>query len=290
MFENDELTNELFCLSLYPYFTPKEKCQMLITVFPELNAIFLEQARANKLARFKIEAYTKFKKELNIVANMHRCLKEGIRWTSIFDDSYPEQLRNIFDPPILLYYKGDLSILNKQGIGVVGARACTEYGKNAVRYILPGVIKRGFPIISGLAKGIDSQAHQVTIQLEGKTVGIIGTGLDQYYPNENRMLQDKIAEEHLLLSEFPFGTKPKRHHFPLRNRLIAGLSRGVLVVEAKDRSGSLITAHQALEGGKEVFAVPGSLFSIYSRGCNRLIQVGAKAVLSAEDILEELEY
>lgn len=204
------------------------------------------------------------------------------------NEEYPEMLLEIPYPPIFLFYKGNLRFLMEKKIAFVGAREATGYGKRVVHRLLPELVKEQFVIISGLAKGIDTESHRKVLSLGGKTIGVIGTGLDNYYPESSRELQEEIAANHLLLSEYPDGTGPRRHHFPMRNRIIAGLSLGACIIEAKQRSGSLITAQMALEYGREVFAVPGEILSGYSDGCHNLIQDGAKCVFSAKDILEEL--
>lgn len=211
-----------------------------------------------------------------------------IKWISILDKTYPEYLKHIYNPPALLFYQGDLSLLNHQLLAIVGSRLTSSYGEKALALLLPELISHEITTVSGLAKGIDKAVHQKTIELGGRTIGIIGTGLDHYYPFENESLQSEIARNHLLISEYPIGTKPLKHHFPMRNRIIAGLSLGTLVIEAKYRSGSLITANLALQEGREVFAVPGDITNPYSEGTNDLILHGAKCVLSPQHILEEL--
>lgn len=211
-----------------------------------------------------------------------------IKWISILDQTYPEYLKHIYNPPALLFYQGDLSLLNQQLLAIVGSRLISSYGEKALTLLLPELIKHEITTVSGLAKGIDKKVHQKTIELGGRTIGIVGTGLDHYYPFENESLQREIARNHLLISEYPLGTKPLKHHFPMRNRIIAGLSLGTLVIEAKYRSGSLITANLALQEGREVFAVPGDITNPYSEGTNDLILHGAKCVISPQHILEEL--
>jgi DNA processing protein len=207
---------------------------------------------------------------------------------TFFSEEYPPLLRKIADPPLILFYHGDLSLLQNRALAFVGARQATSYGRQMCRKIIPELIRKEFVIISGLAKGLDSFAHEAAIDCAGQTIAVVGTGLDQCYPESSRTLYTKIKENHLLLSEYPQGTKAKKHHFPMRNRLIAGIAQGVCVIEAKEQSGSLITAQLALENGKEIFAVPGEAVTNRSKGCHRLIQDGAKCTLSVEDILEEL--
>lgn len=216
-------------------------------------------------------------------------LKEWeIHWISQHNPCFPEHLRNIYDSPIGLFCRGNVELLKKRSLSVVGSRTCTTYGKEALKKLLPKVIHEGYVIVSGLARGIDAEAHRTSIKEGGETIGVIGTGIDLVYPPENKNLQQTIGNQHLLVSEYPLGTKPLREHFPMRNRIIAGLSMGTLVIEARYRSGSLITANLALNEGREVFAVPGSVLSPLSEGTNDLIKHGAKCVLSADDILEEV--
>ncbi|KXT76636.1 DNA-processing protein DprA [Streptococcus sp. DD12] len=205
---------------------------------------------------------------------------------SILDDCYPDALRQIYNPPVLLFYQGDLSLLEAPKLAVVGARSSSQVGTSSVKKIL-SELQQKFAIVSGLARGIDSAAHMAALQLGCRTIGVIGTGLDGHYPSENRDLQDYLAKHHLVLSEYGPGVPALKYHFPERNRIIAGLSMGVLVCEAKLRSGSLITCERAMEEGRDVFAIPGSLLDGRSDGCHHLIQEGAKLVMSGRDILDE---
>lgn len=217
-----------------------------------------------------------------------KALTNQRKFLTILDEGYPEQLREIYNPPCILFYEGDISLLQTPMIAVVGARDATTYAGKVLQQILPALTVEGFTIISGLAKGVDSLAHKLTITNRGRTIGVVGNGLDVCYPKENGYLQKKMQDEHLVLSEYPDGTKPSRYHFPMRNRIIAGLSWGTCVLEAKQRSGSLITAQMAMEFGREVFAVPGEVLNPRSIGCLELIQDGAKCVIQASDILNEI--
>lgn len=210
-------------------------------------------------------------------------------YITIEDEAYPETLRHVPTPPLVLFYKGDLTLLERKKLAVVGAREATNYGYQVLQSLMPDITKRGFVIVSGLAKGIDSFAHQFAISNHGKTIGVVGTGLDVCYPKNSGNLQMEMSKNHLVLSEYPNGTKPAKFHFPMRNRIIAGLSSGVLVVEAKKRSGSLITAQQALDYGKEVFAVPGAILDERSSGCHQLIQDGAICVEKTQDIFDSYD-
>lgn len=205
---------------------------------------------------------------------------------SIESNNYPEKLKKIYDPPKVLYVLGNEQILNNDSIAIVGCRKATEYGKKAAIYFASNLAKQDITIISGLAKGIDSYAHIGALQAKGKTIAVIGSGLDIIYPTENQKLaQEIIKSGGAIISEYPLGTKPEKEHFPARNRIISGLSDSVLVVEAKEKSGSLITADFAMEQGKDVFVVPGNINSLNSVGTNNLIKDGAALVNNYNDIL-----
>jgi len=205
------------------------------------------------------------------------------------DSVYPEGLRNLADPPPALYVRGDISLLSKPSIALVGSRLSTVYGQNVARSLGEDLARAGLVVVSGLARGVDSAAHEGALAVEGGTIAVLGTGIDRVYPRENVDLFEKILRRQgAIISEYPPGTPPLARNFPVRNRIIAGLSIGVVVVEATERSGSLITARLALEGGKELFAVPHNITSGTGIGPNTLIQGGAKLVQRLEDVLEEL--
>jgi len=205
------------------------------------------------------------------------------------DKEYPLELKNIYNPPVLLFYQGDLDLLARPKLAVVGSRNASQMGVAAVKKIIQDLSKQ-FVIISGLARGIDTAAHLASLKSGGATIAVIGTGLDVHYPKENRRLQDYIAKNHLLLSEYEAQSQPLKYHFPERNRIIAGLSQGVMVAEAKIRSGSLITCERAMEEGRDVFVVPGNILDGQSEGCHHLIQEGAKCITSGFDILNEFNF
>lgn len=208
---------------------------------------------------------------------------------SILDDCYPWDLSEIYDAPVLLFYKGNLDLLKFPKVAVVGSRACSKQGAKSVEKVIQG-LENELVIVSGLAKGIDTAAHMAALQNGGKTIAVIGTGLDVFYPKANKRLQDYIGNDHLVFSEYGPGEQPLKFHFPARNRIIAGLCRGVIVAEAKMRSGSLITCERAMEEGRDVFAIPGSILDGLSDGCHHLIQEGAKLVTSGQDVLAEFEF
>jgi DNA processing protein len=205
------------------------------------------------------------------------------------DHAYPPLLRQISDPPVLLYCEGDLEMLQRPTLSIVGSRSPTPSGAETAHAFALRLARLGFVIASGMALGIDAAAHRGCIAAQGATIAVVGTGLDRVYPARHADLAAQIRTQGLLISEFPLGTPPLGRHFPQRNRIISGLARGVLVVEAGIQSGSLITAHQALEQGREVFAIPGSIHNPNSKGCHHLLREGAKLVDTVSDILEELE-
>lgn len=209
---------------------------------------------------------------------------------TLADGDYPRALLEIADPPAVLYCKGERTLLNRAGLGIVGSRNATPQGERDAEAFAHALSDAGLTIVSGLALGIDAAAHRGGLAGASSSVAIVGTGLDRVYPARNKALAHQLVERGLIVSEFALGTPPLPGHFPRRNRLISGLSRGVLVVEAAPDSGSLITARVATEQGREVFAIPGSIHSPLARGCHALIKQGAKLVESAADILDELAW
>lgn len=209
---------------------------------------------------------------------------------TLADASYPQALLQIPDPPSLIYVKGHIELLNAPALAIVGARNATPQGEENARAFAHSLAEAGLSIISGMALGVDAAAHRGALKARASTIAVVGTGADRIYPARNAGLARQIAESGVILSEFPLGTPPAAYNFPRRNRMISGLGRGVLVVEAAVDSGSLITARMAAEQGREVFAIPGSIHSPLSRGCHRLIKQGAKLVESAQDVLEDLHW
>ncbi|MDR1835757.1 MAG: DNA-processing protein DprA [Fusobacteriaceae bacterium] len=215
-------------------------------------------------------------------------IKNKVKVINLTDEDYPEDLKNISQPPVFLYYRGNIKLLKKRKIGIVGTRKATAYGVMACEKITEGLVDSGIVTVSGLALGIDTTCHKRTLEKNGETVAVLGNGLDIVYPRINKRLYEKIAEKGLLLSEFPLGTEPTNYNFPLRNRIIVGLSRGVVIVESQETGGSLITAGIALEENRDVFVVPGDIFSPSSEGCNNIIKRSqGKLITSAADILDE---
>jgi DNA processing protein len=213
------------------------------------------------------------------------CDCKPLLWT---DALYPELLRQIPSPPLLLYHMGDLTLLSNPGVAVVGSRKCTRYGRDVTTAVAGELARCGVTVVSGMAWGIDREAHLAALEGVGSSIAVMGTGLDIIYPKDNRDVWRLLADKGLILSEYGPGSKPTPHHFPQRNRIIAGLSLGVAVAEAGLRSGALITARMAMEFGREVYAVPGPMNASSQAGCHKLIREGAKLVDSAWDILEDL--
>ena len=213
---------------------------------------------------------------------------KGIIIMKFNDPSYPEMLREIEGAPIVLYMKGDITLQDRYAIAIVGSRKPSAYGTSVAESIAGELASMGFTIVSGMARGIDSLSHKGALRAGGRTIAVLGSGPDVPYPLENKGLMDKIAGCGCIISEFPPGTPPDRENFPRRNRIISGLSIGLLVIEATSDSGSLITAGYALEQGREVFAVPGNITSVTSEGTNELIKKGAILTRKADDIVEEL--
>ena len=236
------------------------------------------------------EETSKWLETFDWLASFEKMKVEKIKVLTILDAVYPRRLKEIYLPPIVLFYKGELSLLNERLVALVGSREHSNYAKQCTKTIVQDLVQKKIGIISGLAKGVDSLAHRECLKDDGKTIAVIGSGLDVVYPPENANLYKVIGEKGLIISEYPLGSRPLKFHFPYRNRIIAGLSHGVCVVEAKERSGSLITANIALSENREVFAIPGSIFSSHSKGTNQLIEAGACLVSSAETIDKNLHY
>ncbi len=265
----------------------------LIETFKTPEAVFSADKKrllsVEGISEDVIKAIHDFKDFNEVDRELEAIAKEGIRLLPLTDPDYPPLLLAIYDPPPLLYVKGDIGVLDTYPIAVVGTRKNTPYGRSVAEKISRGLAERGVTIVSGFARGIDGIAHRAAIAAGGKTIAVMGSGIDQIYPPEHRRLFIEITQNGAILSEFPMGTGPEAHHFPQRNRIISGLSLGCVVVEAAKGSGSLITARLALEQGREVFAVPGPIFSETSAGPHQLIGSGAKLTTSVDDILEEIQ-
>lgn len=268
------------------------------SVIRNLMSAFEEYLDIFKLDEFQLRKYfniddTEYKKILNsknltLNKEIENLKKNKVKILSLKSKNYPEELKNISQPPVFLYYRGDISLLENRRIGVVGTRKATAYGRITCEKMTEDLIDNGITTVSGLALGIDSICHKRTLEKSGKTIAVVGSGLDIIYPKENRILWEQIEKYGLIISEYPLGTEPIGYNFPMRNRIIVGLSRGILVIESQKKGGSLITAELALEEGREVFAVPGDIFSPSSEGCNNLIKNSqAKLTTDVKDIIIE---
>lgn len=242
---------------------------------------FMKHKMLKEMQKCRAEfSFSRLEKELK---------KYNIKYITYYEDEYPEFLKTIYNPPAIIFYRGKICFSEKS-IGIVGARRATPYGKNNSKFFARYLAERGVTIISGGARGIDTQSHLGALETNTPTISVMGCGLDRIYPSENRNLYDKIAENGMIISEYPPGMPPLPNNFPQRNRIISGLSRGVIVVEAKASSGSLITADMANNDGRDVFAIPGSINAANSEGTNWLIKQGAIPVTTPEDILQEYNW
>jgi DNA processing protein len=247
-----------------------------------------ELAEIEGLHRELIQSIANFNDWAEIDKEIQRARAAGIQMIPFSDAAYPGSLRAIADPPPLLYVKGELRDNDSKAIAIVGSRSASDYGRRIARDLARGLASFGFTVVSGMARGIDGMAHESALQAGGRTLAVLGSGVDRAYPPEHEMLYRRISDSGAVISELPMGARPIAFNFPARNRLISGLSLGVVVVEATEKSGSLITASLAAEQGREVFAVPGEAGASRSRGSHRLIRQGAKLVETVEDIIEEI--
>jgi DNA processing protein len=235
-------------------------------------------------------AIANWEKNIDLRGEIERIEKFGCHVVIQSDENYPELLRQIYDPPFVLYVKGTLLAKDKNGVAIVGSRLTTHYGVETARKLAYQLAYIGVTVVSGGARGIDSAAHQGALSSKGRTIAVLGTGINLIFPAENAELFERIAAQGALITQFPFNRKADKQSFPIRNRIVAGMTLGTLVVEANLTSGALITAGMAIENGRQVFAVPGRIDSPRSKGCHDLIKKGAKLCESAEDILSEFEY
>jgi len=240
------------------------------------------------LDRRSLKNLLKLRVELDLDEELERVQATGITILTWEDDSYPANLRQIDAPPPVLFVRGDLMVEDEWAVAIVGTRRATVYGREVALRLSADLVQAGVTIVSGLARGIDAVAHDAALKSGGRTLAVMGNGLDTVYPAEHRNLAGRIAAQGAVLSEYTLGVRPEARNFPARNRIISGLSHGVMVVEGRWSSGAVLTAKIALEQGREVFAVPGSILSPASEGPNRLIKEGATPVQSADDILESL--
>ncbi|MFC2094943.1 DNA-processing protein DprA [Candidatus Bipolaricaulota bacterium] len=279
----------LIGLNLIPQLTPKRN-QVLIKRFASFEDIWKAPASAfaNLFgSRVLGEAIASARSETALDEEFAKAEDKVVRIVTLVDEEYPPLLREIDDPPMVLYVRGEQPIDSARAIAIVGTRRGTRYGKMIAGRFASQLALKNFIIVSGLAAGIDAAAHQGTLDVGGFTVAVMGCGIDYPYPKRNQPIYERIVETGVVMSEYPMGSRPAKWTFPQRNRILSGLSRGVLVVQAPERSGSLITARCALEQGRDVFAVPGNINSLTSAGSNRLLKQGAKLVDSVDDILDE---
>lgn len=290
-------TGPWLMLSCLPKFGVRRR-QAALSALTELTAILGASVATLKAIGLSaesvepIQAWQQQDRNHPVVAKVLRiweaCRTQGIWLLTPEDDDYPESLHHIHDAPLVLYCLGCRELLTRDQIGIVGSRNATRAGLDHARNFAAALGREGFVITSGLALGIDGAAHAGALDAGHPTLAVIGSGFDQLYPSQHRKLAERMIEQGLLISEYPPGVRARAAHFPQRNRIISGMSRGVLVVEAGLKSGSLITARLALEQGREVFAIPGSVHSPVARGCHHLIKQGARLVETVDDVLEEL--
>lgn len=259
---------------------------------PSLQKIYsLTKSQLEQIFSMKLNQVANFyddirSKEIKLTVSNYQ--RDEIQVVTIFDPDYPELLKQIYDPPWVMYCKGDLSLLQwEHKLSVVGTRDPSRNGLLSLEKIVSPLIEVGWLIVSGLAVGIDAKAHTTALNNNGKTIAVLGSGFNHIYPQCHTHLASIISKEQLLLSEFPPNQKPEKWNFPIRNRIISGLSKGILIVEARKKSGSLITADLALHQGREIFAVPGSILDDRTDGTHWLIQQGAKLTKSSDDVLNE---
>lgn len=289
---NNEL-KYLIALSHFYKYGPKS-LELLLGAFLKYEKVYF--AEVSDITRAGINSvvaheFVLFRNELDVDGTISLYEKEGIKFATLSDEEYPRLLKEIHDPPPILFYRGCLDCLNENSVSVVGSRKFSSYGRRICNDIVFNLAKSGITIVSGLALGIDALAHFACLNASGKTVGVLGSGVNEadVYPVTNKNLAKRIIESGgAVVSEFPYGTPALKQHFPRRNRIIAGLTRGTLVVEANLRSGTLITANLALDFGRDVLAVPGNIYDSTSAATIKLLKQGATIVTEAEDVLNQL--
>lgn len=246
------------------------------------------ELRASGIDNIGMKAITRYRPDISPDEELEKLQRHGIKALTCQDDDYPLRLKEIYDYPPVLYMRGNLLPEDEWCLAVVGTRRASVYGTQVTEELVADLAQNKITVVSGLARGIDTIAHKSALKSGGRSLAVFASGLDIVYPGENAGLAREIVEQGCILSEYPLGTRPRAENFPRRNRILSGLSMGVLVIEAGETSGAMITAHMALEQNREVFAIPGSILSTASRGTNKLIQEGAKLVRDYQDILEEL--
>lgn len=288
----NEITNRDVLLWLNSIYISNKTIENMFTHFENISDVWylsakeimnIDWLKENVKERLITHRNYDYLEKLKYIIN-----EKDINVITILDEEYPERLKNIFEPPKVLYCKGKMTDEDELAIAMVGSRKATAYGKWASEKISGELAKLGITVVSGLAKGIDTESHKGALKENGRTIAVLGSGIDNIYPRTNEQLFNEISHSGCIVTEYPMGAQPLASNFPQRNRIISGLSLGVIVIEAKERSGSLITVEHAIQQGKEVFAVPGNINSIYSVGTNKLIKDGAKIVTEVEDVLEEI--
>ncbi len=284
-------TEAYLALNLLPKIGPI-RVRRLLEVFgnPEriLSAKASEVIQVDGFGADLAETVADWENRVDIIRELRRIKEENLTLLTQEDELYPKLLKEIYDPPTVLYIRGQLTERDHHGIAIVGSRHATHYGLSMAKKMAFQIAYAGYTVISGLARGIDTAAHEAALASKGRTVAVIGSGIGKLYPAENQALAEKIAEQGAVVSEFPVDYPPDKQSFPLRNRIVSGWSCGVIVAEAPARSGSLITAQQAADQGRAVYAVPGNVDRPTSHGCNRLIQQGAKLIMDGADVLDDL--
>lgn len=270
------------------------RVRQLLEIFGDaaaiLNASRTQLLQVHGIGPETAEAIAGWEKTVDLASELRRINEYGCHILTQADAAYPELLRQIYDPPIVLYVKGQLSPKDKNAVAMVGSRQTTHYGLEVARKLAYQLAYVGVTLVSGGARGIDTAAHQGALTAKGRTVAVLGTGINIVFPPENKELFDRVAANGAVITQFPFNRSADKQSFPIRNRIVAGMTLGTVVVEANLTSGALITANFATEYGRQVFAVPGRIDSPRSKGCHELIKKGAKLCESAEDILSEFEY
>jgi DNA processing protein len=268
------------------------RARKLLSVFGNPETIFQmslsELKSVEGFSEERARRITNFTQWDRVQRELDTTLQKKVQLITFHDRAYPDSLKFIPDAPLILYVKGEIMDIDRYAVAIVGSRRATDYGIRTAETISYNIASYGLTVVSGMARGIDAASHRGTLKAKGRTIAVLGSGIDVPYPSENKGLMNTIAFSGAVISEFPLGTSPLKENFPRRNRIISALSLGVLVVEAAVDSGSLITVAYALEQGKEVFALPGNITSRNSKGTNNLIKSGAKLVESAEEIIDEL--
>jgi len=288
-----ESREALVALNLIEHVGPV-RVRQLLACFGEAPAILKasrqQLLRVHGIGEETAQAIANWEKTIDLNGELKRITDFGCRILTQADEDYPELLRQIYDPPIVLYVSGQLTSKDKNAVAMVGSRQTTHYGLEAARKLAYQLAYVGVTVVSGAARGIDTASHQGALSAKGRTVAVLGTGINIIFPPENRELFERIAANGAVITQFPFNRQADKQSFPIRNRIVAGMTLGTVVVEANLTSGALITSHFATEYGRQVFAVPGRIDSPRSKGCHELIKQGAKLCEGAEDILSEFEY